>query len=211
MKYKIAVLLIVLLSLFTIKPYAATPPDIIHEMDVNITPQSDGSLNINYCLDYEAATDFPSDTQYLEIGVPNSSFTIVDYSRTDLVNSAYEKNSGTSQVHLGFSRLPKKGDRFQINFTINQRSMMYDAGNNNVSMQFRPTWFDFAVIDQLKVTLNTQNYSPAQLNPSPSGTTSAGPVWITKDMKTNQKADLITVVYPRTAFPDLKNVQSKSS
>lgn len=185
MKYKIMILLVVLFSVFTIRASAATPPDIIHEMDVNITPKSDGSLNINYALDYEAATDFPSDTQYLEVGVPNSDFTLVDYSHTSLISNAYEKKSGTSQVHLNFSRLPKKGDRFQFNFTINQRSMMYEAGNNNVSLQFRPGWFDFAVINELKVILNTGNFSPIKFDPVPGETNSTGAVWITRNMETS--------------------------
>jgi hypothetical protein len=67
---------------------AATPPDIIHQMKVTITPQADGSLNIHYFLDYEATTDFPADICYLEIGVPNSSFTLLDYSPDTLISGA---------------------------------------------------------------------------------------------------------------------------
>ena len=211
MKNKIVILLIFLLSLFTVQVSAATPPDIIHEMDAKITPQTDGSLNINYTLDYEATTDFPADTQYLEIGVPNEDFSLVDYSHSSLVSSAYEKKSGTSQVHLDFSKLPKKGDRFKIEFTINQRSMMYKAGSDNVSFEFRPGWFDFAVINKLKVILNTENISPLEIKPDSYQINSAEKVWITENMEENQKAESITVIYPRSAFPELKDIKDDSS
>lgn len=61
-----------LLACISIPAAAATPPDIIHQMTVTLTPQPDGSFNIKYNLDYEATTDFTTDIQYIEVGVPDT-------------------------------------------------------------------------------------------------------------------------------------------
>jgi hypothetical protein len=183
---------------------AATPPDVIHEMAVTITPQADGSLRIDYAMDYEATTDFPADIQYLEVGVPNSNFRLERYSPPDLISGGYEKKGGVSQVHLDFIKLPKAGDRFKLDFTIIQDSMIYEAGNE-VVFQFRPGWFDFAVIEVLKVTIDTSSLWGVTLKPKPDELDGSRAVWITRNMKANQQAEMITVTCARSSYPNLKS------
>ncbi|QUH26385.1 hypothetical protein [Serpentinicella alkaliphila] len=77
MKIKRLLITIFVFLLLTLQVVSATPPDIIHEMLVKITPNTDGSLNISYEFDYEATTDFPPNIQYLQIGVANSDFTLL--------------------------------------------------------------------------------------------------------------------------------------
>ncbi len=207
-------LLLLLLFLILSSPsaQAATPPDIIHKMNVAITPQKDGSLTIHYELDYEATTDFPSDIRYLEVGVPNTDFTLLDYGPSTLISGAKENKNGTSQVHLDFMRLPKADDRFQLEFTINQRSMIYQE-DDFLSFQFRPGWFDFAEIDEMKVTLETSLLNNASCSPAPSTTDGALITWITYNMGVNQKTSLYTITCDKTSFPGLqeKDLISKPS
>lgn len=207
----IAILFIIILNInHTVS--AATPPDIIHLMEVTITPQTDGSLNIHYLLDYEATTDFPSDIQYLEIGVPNSDFTLKDFSPSSLIKSGKANTGQYSQVHLDFIKLPQKDDRFQLEFTINQRSMLYntDAG---LCFQFRPGWFDFAVINEMRVVLDTSSLNGLSVYPSGEQTDSTHISWVTKNMTVNQQTDLYTVTCNASSFPELNtsNVGDKAN
>lgn len=200
------ILIIILLTFVSMPVTAATPPDIIHQMTVTITPQSNGSLNIKYELDYEATTDFPTDIQYLEVGVPNSDFTLLGYGHgpSSLISNGHENKNGTSQVHLDFISLPKAGDRFSLDFTILQRSMVYDAGDN-VSFQFRPGWFDFAVIDEMRVIVDTKDLINSQLDPVSDEMDGKQAIWITRSMDVNEKAGLVTVTCGRDSFPNMSN------
>jgi hypothetical protein len=198
-----ALLIIALLLVCSVIPAAAaTPPDIIHQMTVTLTPQPDGSFNINYKMDYEATTDFPADIQYLEVGVPNPDFVLLDYSPSPLLSGASENTNGGSWVHLDFTKLPKAGDRFQLDFTIMQRSLLNSA-DNNVSFQFRPGWFDFAEIKEMKVVLDTSPLQSPEFIPQPDETGSGQAIWVTRDMKTNEKTVLYTITCTRSSFSKL--------
>jgi hypothetical protein len=192
----------ILLASCMIPVSAATPPDIIHQIKVTMIPQPDGSMNILYHLDYEATTDFPEDIQYLEVGVANDDFSILDYGPDSLISGVRENKGGSSQVHLDFKKLPQAGDRFQLEFTINQRSMLYDAGNE-VSFQFRPGWFDFAIIKEMKVILDTSALTGMTLDPAPTQTDGKQVIWLTKDMGVNQQTELYTITCTRSSFPGL--------
>src|SRR3990170_4064505 len=93
----------------------AADPDVIGEYSVTVSPQADGTLKMSYQFtNYCATTDFPSNSAFLEVGVPNRHFTITDIGPKDWVTGASPKTSGGSWVHLDFIRLPKKGDCFNF-------------------------------------------------------------------------------------------------
>ncbi len=184
-------------------------PDIIHEMVVTINPQDDGYLNIHYSLDYEAATDFPSDIQYLEVGVPNTDFTLLEYSPSSLIKEAYEKKQNGSFVHLSFVDLPKAGDRLTLEFTVRQGSMYNKSKQDDISFQFVPGWFDFAIIKELKVIVETGGLNNVVVMPEPDEWSDSKAIWITKNLDANEKADKISVLSSRlSASNDTTNSNS---
>jgi len=191
---------------------AQTPPDIIHSYVVTIDPQSDGSLLMKYDFDYEATTDFPSDTQYLQIGVPNTNFEIVDFSPKNFIVEAKAIKAGKSQVELDFYKLPKKGDRFKISFTIKQKSMIYKVDDNNVSFKFVPGWFDFAEIKELKEVISLKNLKVVKVEPSSVIQEDGMATFITKDMAVNDKAEPVIIITSRDSYPkfDDKDLTSES-
>ncbi len=196
MKIKRLLVLALMICLFCSSGFLSfgIAPDIIHEMVVTITPQDDGYLNLHYSLDYEAATDFPSDIQYLEVGVPNTDFTLLEYSPSSLIKEAYEKKQNGSFVHLGFVELPKAGDRFTLEFTVRQGSMYNKSGQGDMSFQFVPGWFDFAVIEVLQVIVETNGLSNVVVMPEPDEWADSKAIWITKNLDTNEKAEKISVL-----------------
>lgn len=208
-------LLFVLLVSFMIAGWPAQaggPPDKINSYVVSVTPQPDGTLQMRYEFDYLATTDFPKDIQYLEVGVPNTNFKILECGPKEWVTGAKAITSGKSQVHLDFARLPKAGDKFQFYFVINQGNMAYPAGED-ISFKFVPGWFDFAEIEELRVSwvLPSDNSLVKKLDPPPAIRDGNQVVWVTKKMVPNQKADPITLIYVKSAFPGLKEVKQGES
>lgn len=211
----IKILLSLVLALIALVPLAVPvaaggPPDVINTYVVTVTPNDDGTLVMRYDLDYTATTDFPSGSAYLEVGVPNSDFQLLDWGPKPWVTSANAKTGGGSWVHLDFAQLPKAGDHFTINFTIKQSKMAYPTGDD-VSFKFTPGWFDFAEIK--KLTINWK--LPAKdlvkkLDPAPANQGDNLAVWEAKDLAPNQKYT-VSLLIAKAAFPKLSEATTTTS
>ncbi len=186
------VLLIGLLILPVLGGQSATPPDVIHSYTVSIEPQKDGSLLINYEFDYEAVTDFPRGKAYLQVGVPNRNFEIVSYEPKELISDTKAITSSTSQVQLNFINLPLKGDRFRFNFSILQKRMIYKT-DEGYGFKFVPGWFDFAQIEKLWVRVNPGEIVLIKVEPELEQKTPGQLIFLTENLKENQKAKAITI------------------
>ncbi|MDD4937565.1 MAG: hypothetical protein PHX34_00885 [Candidatus Shapirobacteria bacterium] len=203
---QIFVILAVIMVLVCLTPnlaFAAIPPDIIHELTITIDPQSDGSLLIKYDFDYEATTDFTNDIPYVEIGVANQNFDLISYGPTEMFSDVKAIKESNSLVHLGFSRLPKKGERFQFTFTVRQRSMAYKS-DEDISFKFRPGWFEYATISELKVIVNLENIKVIEISPDPTSKDDQQAVFITEKMETSAKANTITITANKDSYPQLQ-------
>jgi hypothetical protein len=201
------VLLMILAAILPAPARADIPPDIIHRFEVVITPQNDGSLLISYDLDYEATSDFTNDIPYVQIGVPNSNFTIREWGPTPLLKGAKAITSGKSLVELDFARLPKKGERFKLHFAVLQGNMAYKAGED-VSFKFIPGWFDYAKVSELRVTwmLPSDTTLVKSVDPKPDSQGDNRATWVTFNLGTNQKAKAVTLIFAPAAFTELKLV-----
>lgn len=131
---------------------ADTPADILDSYKIQVAPQNDGTLLMNYTLqNYCTYSDWPSDQPYLQIGVPNSSFEITDWGPKDGANKiikAEQITTGGSFVQLDFDQnnLPKNGDCFDLNFSIVQKKMAYpDDNNNQITFKFIPAGWQFPI------------------------------------------------------------------
>jgi len=205
MKKLLNLLIAFLIVLFCSFPvFAQTPPDIINNYTITIDPQTDGSLLMKYEFNYEATTDFPSNIQYLEIGVANSDFEIVSYNPHGFITGAKANKSGTSQVHLDFAKLPIKGDKFQFDFVIKQKNMLYKADEENIGFKFIPGWFDFAEIKELKVIINPKSLTVTKTDPEPIIKDANQMIWITKNMGPNEKAKAVTFICSNESYPELQ-------
>lgn len=199
-----------LLAMFAISPIRAsaqTPPDVIRQYTITVTPRSDGTLDMKYEFDYCATTEFPSGSAYLEIGVPNRQFEITDYGPKDWVSGANAKTSGGSWVHLDFAGLPRAGQCFMFNFTIHQSAMAHSSGDD-VAFQFIPGWFDFAKIEKLTIlwVLPSDVSMVKTLDPQPARQEDSRAVWEAQNLEPNQKFT-INLTVAKAAFPDL-NVEA---
>jgi len=149
---------------------ADVPPDILDSYDISIAPLPDGMLQIDYRLTgYHAASDWPSDQPYLQIGVPNGYFTIDSSSSNGVAVSSVSAETGyPSLVQLNFSSLPRTGDTFDLHFTINQGHMAYSNGSET-SFEFIPSGWTFPItVKRMTVTwTNPSGTSPVWTQPQP--------------------------------------------
>ena len=166
---------------------ADTPADILGSYTIAISPQPDGTLVMNYTLQhYCTYSDWPSDTPYLQIGVPNGEFSISDWGLKDgknKVTNAESITSGGSFVQLDFdgSNLPKNGDCFDLNFSIVQNKMAYpDDTNNQVTFKFIPAGWSFPIqVKTLTVTwaLPSDQSLLKVIEPNPMSTDGTNMIW----------------------------------
>ncbi len=203
-----------LLALATLLPQSASAdqPDVIGRYAVHVMPQDDGTLMIEYRFsNYCATTDFPSDKPYLQVGVPNRNFDLVDWgpksapnSQTKVwVTSARPLQGVTSQVQLDFNKQPLAGECWDLYFTIKQAQMAYTQGSNEVSFQFTPGWFDFARIDTLAITWDLPDDLSLVHKTQPAPTNGQKQaIWTNTNMAPNDKFT-VTITYARSAFPNL--------
>lgn len=208
-----------LLALATLLPQSARAdqPDVIGQYAVHVTPQDDGTLVIEYRFsNYCATTDFPSDKPYLQVGVPNRNFDLVDWgpksapnNQTQVwVTSADSLQGVTSQVQLNFSKQPLAGECWDLNFTIKQRQMAYAQGSDDVAFQFTPGWFDFAKISALTVTWDLPTDQSLVHKVDPEATRGQNrAVWTSTNLAPNQKFT-VTVAYAKSAFPNLTSASA---
>jgi hypothetical protein len=195
-------------------PALAQPPDVIGDYSVHVTPRDDGTLAMEYRLaNYCAATDFPGDKPYLQVGVPNRNFDLVDWGPKSAPNgqtkvwvaSASSLQGLNSQVQLNFNKQPVAGDCWDINFTIDQRQMAYAQGSDEVSFQFTPGWFDFAKINALTIIWDVTDQSLVhKTDPAPTPAPSQD-VWRATDLSPNEKFT-VTITYAKSAFPTLSSL-----
>lgn len=128
---------------------AQTSPDELANYTITITPQPDGTLIMNYQLQgYCAKSDWPSEYPYLQVGVPNSNFTITDWSpKGSFVTDVKPVNSGGSFAQFDFGQLPKNGDCFDLSVTTTQGKMAFPTtdGTNEVTFKFVPSGWTFPI------------------------------------------------------------------
>jgi hypothetical protein len=202
--------LVVVLAVLLAQTGMADVPDDIRNYTVDVQPASDGSLSMKYSFDYCATTDFPAGKAYLEFGVPNSNFTLVDWGPKDFVTGASTSRSPEPQVHLDFARLPRTGDCFSVNFAIRQQAVAHVKGDE-VSFQFIPGWFSFAKISHLVISWHL----PADagqihvLDPAPIRREGGQAIWEANNLAPNQKFT-VNLLFAKQAFSDYKEVAAAS-
>lgn len=196
---------------------ADTVPDILGSYSISITPQSDGTLLMKYSLqDYCVKIDvWPSDQPYLQVGVPNDGFSVVKGSVSAdgiKVTQAEEITDSGDFVQLDFDsgHLPKKGDCFNLGFSIIQGQMAYsDSTNNQTTFKFIAGGWDFPItVKTLTITwaLPTPTSLLKVATPKPMSTSADGKnmvwTWNSPAMASDHKFDDYSVglAYDPTAF-----------
>jgi hypothetical protein len=206
----ILVLVAIACSLLPIPISAYTPPDVINDYKITISMDDNGVLEMKYEFDYTATTDFPINGAYLEIGVPNRNFQIIDYGPKEFVTEASAKTGSQSQVKLDFDHLPLADENFSFFFVIKQEKMM-NIKDDQVTIQYTPGWFDFAEIRKLTIEwLFTDTSFLTYIDPEPEEQSIDSITWVTNDLEPDEKYT-VQVSIDKTYFPNIEEIEENQA
>ena len=152
----IAAIFLVTLALLPAPIHADTGTYEILNYAVELTPSSDGSVNMTY---YQEWLCTGGHLPWVTVGTANGNFDII--STGGNVESARDDSSGGWYgVYLTLDKDYTSGETFAVSFSIIQRDLLErlpDEGKWRID--FTPGWYDSCVTDNLTITLN----SPVQV------------------------------------------------
>ena len=149
----IAAIFLIAATLLPIPIYAAdTGTYEILNYTVELTPLSDGSVNMSY---YQEWLCTGGHIPWVTVSTANSNFAMA--STGGNVGSAKDNSSGGwSGVYLTLDRDYTSGEKFTISFSIVQRDLLERLTNEGKwRINFTPGWYDNGVTDNLTITLNS--------------------------------------------------------
>lgn len=127
--------------------YQPKPQDVIHQYNVTVDPQEDGTLDIEYHLVWEAL-DESEELTWVEIGMPNDRYSVYADSISSNISS-YSKYSdeGYISLRLDFEKAYLGGDVIEFSFKVNQRDMLC-KNESGYFYEFVPGWFNAIQVEQ---------------------------------------------------------------
>lgn len=131
--------------------YQPKPQDVIHQYNVTVDPQTDGSLDIEYHLVWEAL-DESEELTWVEIGMPNENYSVYADSVSSNISS-YSKYSdeGYITLRLDFKKAYLGGDVIEFFFKVNQKDMLC-KNESGYFYEFVPGWFNAIQVEQYEFT-----------------------------------------------------------
>jgi hypothetical protein len=146
-----AIFFITVISL-PIPIYADTGTYEILNYAVELTPLSDGSVNMTYYQEWLCTGGY---IPWVTVGTANSNFDII--STGGNVESARDDSSGGWHgVYLTLDKDYTSGEKFAVSFSIIQRNLLERLTNEGKwRIDFTPGWYDNCVTDNLTITLNS--------------------------------------------------------
>jgi hypothetical protein len=149
----IAAIFLITSTLLPVPTYAAdTGTYEILNYTVELTPLSDGSVNMTY---YQEWLCTGGHIPWVTVGTANGNFDII--STGGNVESARDDSSGGWHgVYLTLDKDYTSGESFVISFSIIQRDLLERLPNEGKwRIDFTPGWYDNCVTDNLTITLNS--------------------------------------------------------
>ncbi len=132
------------------------PLDLIEEYNVTVTPNYDGTLKIEYDILWRALDDSEPLT-WVEIGVPNNSYTIDQKSFSDTISyvNKYSFTDYTS-VRVNFKDSYIDGETVRFSFSITQSQMLCREGDD-FFIEFVPGWFNEISVEKYRFAWYDEN------------------------------------------------------
>lgn len=168
----------------------------ILDYKVNLTPRSDGTVNIQY---YQKWLVTGGHIPWITVGTPNDNFTIVGYTgAASRMSSASQ--GGWSGVRLDLDRDYRAGEVFEVFFGIIQRNLFY-ADQESYRLVFTPGWYDRATTDTLRIFIKLfAKLETVKASPQPSATSEEELTWVKTNLGRGERFS-ISVSFPKGLFP----------
>lgn len=129
--------------------FESKPLDVIRQYNVTVQPLSDGSLDIEYHLMWEAL-DTSEELTWVEIGMANENFSVYPNSVSSNIGT-YSKYTDDDYVslRLDFKKAYLGGDVIDFSVKINQKDMLC-KNENGYFYEFVPGWFNAIQVEQFE-------------------------------------------------------------
>ncbi len=169
---KNTVLIVILLAvqifliMFASVGVKAVPDDIINKYEITVAPERDGVLNIQYNLRWTAVDKY-EELKWVDIGMPNADYVLLEESLTENVESAYQiDNDGYAALRIFFKQPYKGGECFDFGFSVFQNKMLC-KDSNGYFYELIPSWFNEIPVEAYSFRWkNSESISFSQSNSS---------------------------------------------
>ena len=138
------------LALFFALSADPQPQDVIRSYEITVTPQPNGSLNVQYTFEWKPL-DLDEPLTWIEIGMANPDFTVVrgEHSVNLTALSHYTDDEGYVSLRLDLDRAYRAGELLKFTFTVNQERMLCKT-DGNYFYEFVPGWFNATPVEHYK-------------------------------------------------------------
>lgn len=200
---KILAIFILLLSLFLVSCEDTFKPlDYIHEYNITIDPNDDGTLDMNYYLKWEVLEEGNGGVDFITVGVPNRFVEDIE-GLTANIDDIYYSSSDGATIRIDFKNTYHKGDIFEVEFNYKQKRIFTLSGEE-IQYSFNPGWFNEIQVKNLTVLWN----DTSALKNNADEVTSNYLKWETS-LDYGETIE-VNLVYNPTSFPNLDLKQDYS-
>lgn len=132
------------------------PTDEILNYEITADVQDDGTVFLQYHIDWKVLRDDIGALEWITVGIPNSEYVrFAWYKDTDVADMNYDDDNGSS-LRIDFDRAFHAGETVSIDFELEQ-DYMYQMDlfqDGQTAYVFTPGWFDDIAVDHLTVRWN---------------------------------------------------------
>lgn len=181
--------------------YADPLPAIIHEMQIDLYPQEDGSVEMHYSFDYELNTPQSMNGESIAIKMPNSNFEIQDIHPSERFSHMSSLDSSTALLRFTEGTVPQAHERFLFDFTLVQNKLFYEGeSDDSITLMFTPGSFDSALVNKVIINVDRSLLSPTDFKLSPAVITDEKYTWKFYELRQGELTDPIHLTYLKKDF-----------
>ena len=152
--------LLLVSNVSTLEVHAAKALDKIWDYTINITPYSDGSLSIEYHIEWEVLDSVSEGPlTWVKIGIPNNHVEEITALSDNIEKIQYYQQGG-DYVKIDLDKAYRKGAVIELDFSIHQHRMYEMDGSDRV-YTFTPGWFDDIHVENLCINWDMTDVSAA--------------------------------------------------
>ncbi len=179
--------------------------DRINEYTITVDPRSNGTLDMNYHLEWEVLdSESEGPLEWIKIGIPNANVSGITAISKNIKKISYYQDNG-DYIRIDFNQSYEQGSVLDIDFKFNQ-AYMYTLSSGYCNYKFTPGWFSDIYVKKLTIKWNADDISTY----SPKAKVSRGYyVWSTSLSK--GRTYTIDISYPEDTFKTSKNMQASDA
>lgn len=176
--------------------------DRINEYTITVDPRSNGTLDLNYHLEWEVLdSESKGPLEWVKIGIPNANVSGITAISNNIQKISYYQDSG-DYIRIDFKESYEQGSVLDIDFKFNQ-SYMYTLSSGYCNYKFTPGWFSDIYVEKLTIKWNADDVSTY----SPKAKVSRGYyVWTTSLSK--GRTYTVDISYPDGVFKTSNSMQA---